>query len=231
MLQILGIALSLIFSFSLISIARESKITGKVVGVTDGDTITILDKDNQQHKIRLDGIDAPELGQPFGQAAKQSLSDKVFTRNVTVHSKKTDRGGRLVGEVLYFDQTGTIQGASSQQLTSGMAWFYKEYASELAFDLAKEYEVLENYARLSKTGLWADKSPIAPWDYRKGGSKATQKPKPTQEVDEKIIGNKNSMIYHWPGCPSYHRIAERNKIYFRTRAEAEKAGYRAARNC
>jgi endonuclease YncB( thermonuclease family) len=75
-------------------------ITGKVVGVSDGDTITVLDADKRQHKVRLDGIDAPESNQDFGSRAKQSLSDLVFGKTVTVTSAKRDRYGRIVGQVL-----------------------------------------------------------------------------------------------------------------------------------
>ncbi len=74
-------------AFLYLSVAAQPQtITGKVVGVSDGDTITVLDASNQQHKIRLDGIDAPESNQDFGARAKQSLSDLVFGKTVTVTS-------------------------------------------------------------------------------------------------------------------------------------------------
>jgi len=78
----------------------QQAITGRVVGVSDGDTITVLDAGQRQHKIRLDGIDAPESSQDFGKRAKQSLSDLVFGKSVTVIGNKTDRYGRTVGKVL-----------------------------------------------------------------------------------------------------------------------------------
>lgn len=76
---------------------KPQTITGKVIGVSDGDTITILDSGNRQHKIRLEGIDAPESNQAFGSRAKQSLSDLVFGKTVTVTSRKKDRYGRVLG--------------------------------------------------------------------------------------------------------------------------------------
>jgi endonuclease YncB( thermonuclease family) len=79
--------------------AQQKTITGKVVGVSDGDTITVLDDSKQQHKVRLEGIDAPESAQAFGTQAKKSLSDLVFGRTVTVASSKTDRYGRVLGKV------------------------------------------------------------------------------------------------------------------------------------
>ena len=74
-------------------------ITGKVVGVSEGDTITVLDAKRRQHKIRLEGIDAPESNQDYGSRAKQSLSDLVFGRVVTVISSKWDKYGRVLGKV------------------------------------------------------------------------------------------------------------------------------------
>jgi endonuclease YncB( thermonuclease family) len=106
---------------------QPQTITGKVVGVSDGDTITVLDASNTQHKIRLDGIDAPESAQDFGQRSKQSLSDLVFGKTVTITSGKKDRNGRTVGKV-------TLDGRdiNLKQLNRGMAWFYRAYAKELS---------------------------------------------------------------------------------------------------
>ncbi len=95
------------------------------MGVADGDTITVLDTDKVQHKIRLAGIDAPEKKQPFGNRSKESLSDLVFSKTVTVDTGKTDRYGREVGKVL-------IDGidANLVQVQRGFAWHYKAYERE-----------------------------------------------------------------------------------------------------
>src|SRR5215475_14768406 len=100
--------------------ACAQTITGKVVGVSDGDTITVLDASNQQHKIRLEGIDAPESNQDFGSRAKQSLSDLVFGKTVTVTSEAKDMYGRVLGDV-------TVDGknVNLEQVRRGMAWFYR----------------------------------------------------------------------------------------------------------
>jgi endonuclease YncB( thermonuclease family) len=108
---------------------QPQTITGKVVGVSDGDTITVLDGQKRQHKVRLNGIDAPESSQDFGTRAKQSLSDLVFGRVVTVASSKKDRYGRTVGKV-----TINASDISLAQLNRGMAWFYRAYARELSRD-------------------------------------------------------------------------------------------------
>src|SRR5262245_49647838 len=80
---------------------RQSRptIAGKVVGVTDGDTITLLDSEKRTHKIRLEGIDAPETGQAFGTQAKKVLSDKVFGKEVTIEDMGPDKYGRTLGHV------------------------------------------------------------------------------------------------------------------------------------
>ena len=105
--------------------SQAATITGKVVAVADGDTITVLDANKVQHKIRLGGIDAPEKAQPYGQTSKQSLSDLVYGKTVMVDTDKTDRYGREVGKVL-------VDGvdANLEQLKRGMAWHYKAYQRE-----------------------------------------------------------------------------------------------------
>ncbi len=206
--------------------------TGKVVGITDGDTITVLDKDNKQHKIRLAGIDAPELGQPFGQTAKRKLSDLVFEKMVTVVGTKTDRYGRLVGQVFLLGVDVPLE-----MLNAGLAWHFKEFEGEQLAKDRKAYSEAESKAKDSKLNLWAEPKPMPPWEYRNGTS-VTEK-----QLDERssaftltpvlqIVGNRNSKIYHWnPGCPDFNKIAEKNRVPFKSKAEAEDAGYRAARNC
>jgi endonuclease YncB( thermonuclease family) len=137
-------------------------LDGRVVGVTDGDTITVLDGQSVEHKIRLMGIDAPEKAQPFGQHAKQSLSDLVFGRTVAVDWQKLDRYGRIVGKVL----VGGLD-ANLEQVRRGLAWHYKKYASEQdAIDRAS-YSQTEIEAQNGQRGLWADPMPVPPWDWRK----------------------------------------------------------------
>jgi endonuclease YncB( thermonuclease family) len=99
----------ILFALILRASAQPQTITGKVVGVSDGDTITVLDAGQRQHKIRLDGIDAPESNQDWGSRAKQSLSDLVFGKTVTVISAKRDRYGRIVGRVLCDGKSANIE--------------------------------------------------------------------------------------------------------------------------
>lgn len=138
-------------------------LIGKVVGITDGDTITVLDEDQQkERKIRLMGIDTPEKAQPFGQNAKQSLSDLVFGQQVSVEWHKLDRDKRIVGKVLVNDQD-----ANLEQVRRGLAWHYKKYEREQEPLDRATYSQAEIEARMGNRGLWSDLSPIPPWDWRK----------------------------------------------------------------
>lgn len=142
---------------------QAATIQGRVVGVADGDTVTVLDANKVQHKIRLSGIDAPEKNQAFGQRSKDSLSDLVFNKQVRVETAKTDRFGRAVGKVV-------VNGADANlaQVTRGMAWHYKTYEREQSVNDRKLYDFAESEARAARRGLWRDAAPIPPWAFRKG---------------------------------------------------------------
>ena len=134
----------------------ETRLTVKVVSIHDGDTFTGLNEANEQVKVRLDAVDAPELGQPYGQSSKKALSERIFGKTVTVITKKHDRYGRTIGHVLI--DNGDV---NLQLLEEGAVWHYKEY------DHNKRLADAEDHARAAKKGLWHDATPIAPWDWRK----------------------------------------------------------------
>ena len=137
-------------------------IQGNVVGVSDGDTITFLDATNTQHKIRLQGIDAPEKAQAFGQKSKQSLHQLVHSKQVTIEYQKKDKYGRTLGKVL---QNGTD--VCVAQIKLGMAWHYKQYESEQSKEDRETYSQAELAARTEAKGIWKDKNPTPPWEFRK----------------------------------------------------------------
>jgi micrococcal nuclease len=145
------------FAFiTMFGLAYADSVTGKVIGVHDGDTITVLDAQKQQVKVRLNGIDAPEIGQAFGRNAKEELSEQVFGKTVRVVVAGTDRYGRTVGDVYVREKWVNLE-----MVAYGMAWHYKQYSKSP--ELAKAQES----AKAKKLGLWADKNPVPPWEYRK----------------------------------------------------------------
>jgi len=162
--------MKLTFALMLVSAllsAEAATITGRVVAVADGDTVTVIDASNTQHKIRLAGIDAPERNQSFGQRSKQSLSDLVFNKQVTVETDKRDKYGRDVGKILL----PTGQDVNLEQVTRGFAWHYKQYEKEQTPNDRKLYDFAEREARTARRGLWADADPMPPWEFRHQGEK------------------------------------------------------------
>jgi endonuclease YncB( thermonuclease family) len=152
----------LLLAASAISFAAAAHtIEGRVVGVSDGDTVTLLDGLHAQHRIRLAGIDAPEKVQPYGDASKRHLSDLVFGKSVTVEYEKRDRYGRIVGKVLKDGHD-----ASLEQLRAGLAWHYKQYQREQSRADRSAYAEVENAAQLAHAGLWRDPAPVPPWTWR-----------------------------------------------------------------
>ncbi|WP_373048575.1 thermonuclease family protein [Vulgatibacter sp.] len=156
--------------------AAAAILEGRVVGVADGDTVTVLDADNERHRIRLSGIDAPERRQPFSQRSKQMLSDLVYGKEVAVHWDKRDRYGRIVGRVLVAEAACEKDCVRSLDtglalVRSGLAWWYRYYAKEQPPEERKRYEAAETQARQARVGLWSEPNPTAPWDYRKSRRK------------------------------------------------------------
>lgn len=133
-----------------------AQISGKVTGVHDGDSFTLLAPGNVEMKIRLHGVDCPELKQDYGQRAKQFTSSQIFGKTVTVKSSKKDRYGRTIGTV--YLANGQI--LNELLLQNGLAWHYKKYDSNAY------WAQLETNARNAKRGLWAISNPIPPWTYR-----------------------------------------------------------------
>ncbi len=154
---------------------RESvtgnSVSGKVIRIVDGDTITILDAQNVQHKIRLQGIDSPERNQAFYQVARKNLSALVYGKQVTVDYAKIDRWGRLVGKV-------SLDGNDEclEQIKAGLAWHFKRYENEQPSSDRRLYDGAEQEARALKRGLWQDPNPTPPWEYRHRTSGSTNQP-------------------------------------------------------
>ena len=140
----------------LTTILVAETITGKVISVTDGDTIKILDEKNKVYKIRLNDIDAPEKKQAFGNKSKENLSKYIAGENVRVEYQKLDRYKRILGTVYFKDKD-----INKQQIIDGYAWVYKKYSKN------NEYINQERISKNHKRGLWKDENPLEPWEYRK----------------------------------------------------------------
>lgn len=150
--------------------AAAADFRGKVVGVTDGDTIHVLVDGHDRVTVRLAGIDAPEKAQPFGSVSKKYLSEKVFSREVTVESTKRDKYGRVIGRVLADDED-----VCMDQVRTGLAWHYKLYASEQSASQRSAYAAAEKQARQEESGLWSQPNPVPPWEFRRSERSARGK--------------------------------------------------------
>ena len=142
-------------------LASAETLRGRVVGIADGDTLTVLDSSNQQHRIRLYGIDAPEKKQPFGTRSKQNLAALAFAKHAVVEWTKLDRYGRIVGKVIVEGQD-----LGLQQIEAGLAWWYRKYSREQSPQDQATYARAEEAARTARAGLWSDSEAVPPWEYR-----------------------------------------------------------------
>jgi hypothetical protein len=192
--------------------------------------------DRRPQTIRLNGIDAPEKGQAFGNRAKQFTAELAFGQVVQVIVRDHDRFGRAVADVILPDGSSL----NHELVRAGYAWWFRRYSTDRAL------QALESEARHARRGLWADAEPVAPWKWRQtqrdgaGGSPAEAATPParaeaprltTTDAGGPTIGDRQSRVYHRPDCPGYASVAPQNRVPFANAAEAEWAGYRVAGNC
>ena len=142
--------------------AAECRLQGKVVKVADGDTVTVLDAGNQQYKVRLAGIDAPEKNQAFGQVSKDTLAGMVAGKTVCVAWRKQDQYQRYIGMIRVDGKPVNLR-----MVQLGLAWHYKQFANEQAPADRAEFMAAEVAARANRVGLWVTGNAVAPWDFRK----------------------------------------------------------------
>jgi endonuclease YncB( thermonuclease family) len=151
--------------FALSALARDpvgTVLTGDVVKIADGDTLTLLTADKEQVKIRLAEIDTPERKQPYYQKAKQALADRVFRETIAVEIIDWDRYGRAVGKI-------SLNGehVNAWMVAEGHAWVYRKYSDD-----PKMLE-LETAAREKKLGIWglSESEQMPPWEWRRRSRK------------------------------------------------------------
>lgn len=152
-----------------VSAPALADLSGRAIGVHDGDTITVLGPDRQHHRVGLAGIDAPERGQPFGFRSKENLGKLVYDRDVIVKGVGKDARGRLVGKVFADGQD-----VGLMQVRAGLAWWDRAYAGAQTPDERAIYERTEDAARTHKLRLWRDPEPIPPWEWRSNKRKANK---------------------------------------------------------
>ena len=149
--------MQIILLFLLLSSCLNAlELKGKVIAVSDGDTIKLLTQDKVTHKIRLLDIDAPEKKQPFGNKSRDNLASYIAGEIITVKYKSKDKYGRILGTI-YFENLDI----NLQQIKNGYAWVYKQYSKN------QTYYKEEQKAKELKKGLWIEKNAIAPWEFRK----------------------------------------------------------------
>ncbi len=139
----------------------EQEVFGKVIEVYDGDTATLLTRDNKKYKVRFFGIDAPEAAQEFGKNSRDALREKILGKDVIIKIIAADRYGRAVSKIILGGRY-----VNSEMVADGMAWYYSDYA-EHEYDLA----LAEKRARIHKIGLWSKNNPQPPWEWRKARNK------------------------------------------------------------
>lgn len=139
----------------LVSVAAIAQFKARVVRIIDGDSIVVIDSNLQEHNIRLTDIDCPEKGQPFGGKAKDFTARFCNHKMVSIYPNGTDKYGRTLANVVADGQN-----LNEALLRNGLAWHFVKYSS------SSKLAALEQQARNTKTGLWKDANPIAPWDWR-----------------------------------------------------------------
>lgn len=195
-------------------------IQGKVIKVLDGDTIDILTQ-NQPVRIRLNGIDAPEKGMPHGQKAKEFVLDLAAQKVVTVNVSDTDKYGRSIGDVTLPDG----RNLNREIVKAGYAWWYRKYSKDASLG------ELEEEARKAKRGLWQDKEPQPPWEWRaeRRGGASSANAASVAVVSGSYHGNVKSGVFHQASCEQFN--CKNCSASLESRQEALAAGYRPCGTC
>ncbi|WP_026715258.1 thermonuclease family protein [Flavobacterium daejeonense] len=143
------------FFFGLLFQLYAFSQSGKVIKIKDGDTIVVLDSLNNQITIRLAEVDCPENSQAFGNRAKQFTANEVGNKKVTYKVDSKDRYGRTIAKVFYDGKY-----LSEEIIKNGFGWHYKQYS------ISKKLAEIEILAKKNGLGLWKDKAPVPPWEFR-----------------------------------------------------------------
>ena len=173
----------------------DNQLAGKVIIIQDGDTLTLLDLENVEYRIRLAGIDAPEKNQPFGYDSLSHLSDLCFGMLVRAVCPKVDRYGRAVCTVFVDGKDINLA-----QVAAGLAWHYKRFQHEQTREEREAYALTELRARSERLGLWREDAPIAPWEWRNRFQWAKPAPPPPRLPPDPRVRSADEDVQHTAGC-------------------------------
>ena len=196
---------------------RATTFHARVASVVDGDTLRVIDGSGAALIVRVEGIDCPESGQPFGGVARRFMRAAAFDRDVDVRVVGRDAHKRLIARVSVAGQD-----LSTQLLRAGLAWHYTEYSHDAALAAA------ERDARQAKRGLWSESTAVPPWVWRRSGGAKNASRGPDVESGP-FFANTSSRVFHAASCRNAHCKNCTDK--FATAEAAEAAGYRPAGDC
>ncbi len=212
----------------LLSQTSLNTMTGKVVAVNSGDTIT-LDVSGENFQIRLADIDCPDVKQPFYSQAKKFTERRVLGKKVRVNYEVMDQLRRVIGEAILPDGSSL----NLELMKAGWAWHYN-----VRFPPKEIFSRLEYDAWSHKLGLWIDPGPVPPWEFRRDALLADKEPPSgPSEVDYEqvlgygLVGDKRAKTYFWPQCKGYHLLDPKDRAIFSNRLEAQAAGFNKAKGC
>lgn len=212
-------------------------ISGNVVDVYDGDTISVMDADRNEWKVRLAAIDAPELNQSFGKKAKKELLELLLDRPVTVTFDHTTDGGLVVGTVKLESNREILVAIfpiniNQYMVSQGFAWYDRSFENYQTSEERQLFSKLQADARTSKYGLWAEKNPVPPWEFRgKSVPSSETRPAPAETASTVIIGNRTSRVYYLSYCPDYAKVPAKDQVNFKSASDAQAAGFKLAKSC
>jgi endonuclease YncB( thermonuclease family) len=208
-----------------LSVAGQT-LSGTVVAVHDGDTLTVRSGPSL-FKVRLSDVDAPEMGQVFGKQARQFTKARVLGRRVHVKVAMIDTQGRRIGEVIAED--GWV--LNEELVHAGLAWYYR--VNPVRNDRLQK---LEQVAFANKLGLWVEKEPLPPWEFRRE-SHIPDVPATISQVDYNrifhygIVGNRRTKIVRWPACKNYRSHRAKQALVFHSLQQANRMGFTPAKDC
>ena len=201
-------------------------LDGQVVAVHNGDTFT-LQSGSSLYKVRLSDVDAPEMGQVFGKQARQFTRDRVLGHRVRVNVALVDVHDRRVGEVIVDD--GWV--LNEELVHAGLAWHYRVSPIK-----NERLQRLEHNAFSKKLGLWVEKEPLPPWEFRRE-SNIPQMPVTAEQVDYDrifhygIVGHRRTKTVRWPACRNYRLRRSQQAFIFHSLQQARQMGFKPAKGC